>query len=303
MTPDIDATRRPSRRSSGRRIRRGRFPYHVAGRSGAERLAAGPGVLRLFWIAREPLRRERRPGPPRGRGRPTAVRPRRRAISISSATGFGRRESAGEWTRRIGQRADLPRVPDHTWRAGLDRLLLGYALPGGGTRLFAGVLPYDEVEGEAAAVLGGWCLRRGPLRVAAELRRHGRCRPGRIGCGARGGLLGPRPTKRKRTGAACSQRSRPWRPTPARQSFAGDVSLRRGPVVSPGPRRGGPRPDAPGVGNSDLLRHGARPRDTLATCLCLVGMNDGAFPRLQRTPGFDLMREESRSGGSLAPAG
>ena len=30
--------------------------------------------------------------------------------------------------------------------------------------------------------------------------------------------------------------------------------------------------------------------------VCLVGMNDGAFPHVERTPGFDLMREEPRPG-------
>ena len=51
-------------------------------------------------------------------------------------------------------RAGLPAFPENTWRAGLDRLLLGYALPGRGERLFAGVLPYDEIEGHDAVILG-----------------------------------------------------------------------------------------------------------------------------------------------------
>jgi exodeoxyribonuclease V gamma subunit len=43
-------------------------------------------------------------------------------------------------------------TPEHTWRYGLDRLLLGYALPG--DELFAGVLPYNEIEGSQAEMLG-----------------------------------------------------------------------------------------------------------------------------------------------------
>ncbi|MGB5063168.1 MAG: exodeoxyribonuclease V subunit gamma, partial [Candidatus Competibacter sp.] len=52
---------------------------------------------------------------------------------------------------------DLPVTAEHTWRAGLDRLLLGYALPGNGRELYGGILPYDEVEGGEARALG--CLQ------------------------------------------------------------------------------------------------------------------------------------------------
>jgi exodeoxyribonuclease V gamma subunit len=48
----------------------------------------------------------------------------------------------------------LPAQRENTWRAGLDRLLLGYALPGEEERLFGGVLPYDAIEGGDTLVLG-----------------------------------------------------------------------------------------------------------------------------------------------------
>jgi exodeoxyribonuclease V gamma subunit len=48
----------------------------------------------------------------------------------------------------------LPPFPQNTWRAGLDRLLLGFALPGHGESLFSGILPYDPVEGNTTRVLG-----------------------------------------------------------------------------------------------------------------------------------------------------
>ncbi len=44
---------------------------------------------------------------------------------------------------------------DNTWRAGLERLLLGYAMPGDNRQLFCGILPYDHIEGREVAVLGG----------------------------------------------------------------------------------------------------------------------------------------------------
>ncbi len=51
-------------------------------------------------------------------------------------------------------RLGLPRYGDNTWQACLDRLLLGYALPGGGDRLFGRILPYDDIEGDDALTLG-----------------------------------------------------------------------------------------------------------------------------------------------------
>jgi exodeoxyribonuclease V gamma subunit len=51
-------------------------------------------------------------------------------------------------------RASLPALDANTWRHGLHRLLLGYAMEGNKKRLFEGILPHDEVEGDGGAVLG-----------------------------------------------------------------------------------------------------------------------------------------------------
>jgi exodeoxyribonuclease V gamma subunit len=48
----------------------------------------------------------------------------------------------------------LPKLPGNTWRDGLDRLLLGYAMAGRDGRLFQGILPFDDLEGTSATVLG-----------------------------------------------------------------------------------------------------------------------------------------------------
>ncbi|HEU18222.1 MAG TPA: exodeoxyribonuclease V subunit gamma [Deltaproteobacteria bacterium] len=52
------------------------------------------------------------------------------------------------------RRAGLHPFRENTWRAGLDRLLVGYALPGHNERLFEGILPYDNIEGGEADLLG-----------------------------------------------------------------------------------------------------------------------------------------------------
>lgn len=48
----------------------------------------------------------------------------------------------------------LPEFGQNSWRAGLDRLLLGYAMAGNDCHFFEGILPYDHVEGEDATILG-----------------------------------------------------------------------------------------------------------------------------------------------------
>jgi exodeoxyribonuclease V gamma subunit len=71
-----------------------------------------------------------------------------------------------QWTTESGIRwgidADhrkalqLPELDANTWRLGLRRCLLGYAMPGHNQSMFDGLMPYDEVEGESAEVLGGF---------------------------------------------------------------------------------------------------------------------------------------------------
>jgi len=51
-------------------------------------------------------------------------------------------------------RAGLPGLDANTWRHGIRRLLLGYAMAGNKKDLFEEILPHDEVEGDGGAVLG-----------------------------------------------------------------------------------------------------------------------------------------------------
>ncbi|SPD76253.1 Exodeoxyribonuclease V, gamma subunit [uncultured Desulfobacterium sp.] len=48
----------------------------------------------------------------------------------------------------------LPDLPENTWKAGLERLLLGYAMMAKDDKTFAGVYPYDNMEGGDTAALG-----------------------------------------------------------------------------------------------------------------------------------------------------
>lgn len=51
-------------------------------------------------------------------------------------------------------RLGLPAYRDNSWRAGLDRLLLGYAMPDENGQLFNDKLPFDDIEGSPAQALG-----------------------------------------------------------------------------------------------------------------------------------------------------
>jgi exodeoxyribonuclease V gamma subunit len=65
-------------------------------------------------------------------------------------------ESGVHWALDSRHRAsfDLPVREDHSFAAGLDRLFMAYALPDGSTTPFEGRLPAGRVEGSEAATLG-----------------------------------------------------------------------------------------------------------------------------------------------------
>jgi exodeoxyribonuclease V gamma subunit len=50
----------------------------------------------------------------------------------------------------------LPGLGNNTWREGLDRLLLGYAMAGANAQLFKNILPCDQIEGGQSEVLGNF---------------------------------------------------------------------------------------------------------------------------------------------------
>ncbi|MEM7383652.1 MAG: exodeoxyribonuclease V subunit gamma [Verrucomicrobiota bacterium] len=57
------------------------------------------------------------------------------------------------WDGAFKESLGLPADSQHTWEFGLERLILGWAMPTGGEQLFSGILPYDEIEGEACEIL------------------------------------------------------------------------------------------------------------------------------------------------------
>ncbi len=72
------------------------------------------------------------------------------------------------------ERFDLPALGGNTWKAGFDRLFLGFALPAEEKALFGGILPYDGVEGGLAEILGSFHAFCEQLFAAIESLDKGR---------------------------------------------------------------------------------------------------------------------------------
>ena len=92
-----------------------------------------------------------------------------------------------EWVKETGIRwgvdaQDRERVGQpgadglNTWRFGINRMLLGVAMPGEETESFQGVLPYDEIEGGDAVTAGRLADACEALFSAMTLLRDGRRR-------------------------------------------------------------------------------------------------------------------------------
>ncbi len=65
-------------------------------------------------------------------------------------------ETRIRWGKSAAHKKELqlPELAENTWQAGLERLLMGYAV-GTDADFFAGILPYTDIEGSSAQALGG----------------------------------------------------------------------------------------------------------------------------------------------------
>ncbi|HET9954060.1 MAG TPA: exodeoxyribonuclease V subunit gamma, partial [Polyangiaceae bacterium] len=70
------------------------------------------------------------------------------------------------------ERMGVPASDNNTFRLGMQRLMLGYALPTSGEALFEGVLPYEQIEGQDLVLLGKFSsFRRRLFHWLRELER------------------------------------------------------------------------------------------------------------------------------------
>ena len=196
------------------------------------------------------------------------------------------------------RRRGLPGFHENTWRAGLDRLFLGYALPGGEERMLKGILPYDHIEGADVRVLGRFAEFLDQLLTRVS------------------GLDRPRPpdrwadTLREMLEAFFPEENETENERQAIRSILNDLSRIIDPDVAGFDRdvhieviryHLGRRLEKEGLGTG-FLGGGITfcamlpMRSIPFKVICLVGMNHSAYPRQSRPPDFDLIAAHPRSG-------
>lgn len=198
----------------------------------------------------------------------------------------------GDHRRREGAGAER----QNTWAFGLDRLLMGYAVDPDAVALTAGVAPYDDVEGSGVEVLAklarlwkvldSWRREVASERPPAEWREH--CRR------FIADLLGDDDEtgeERVQLLDAIDE----WASTAEAADFHEPISVAvmRRMIARVLDRRRPARGFLRGaVTFCELVPLRAIP----FRVVCLLGMNDGAFPRPWRPYGFDVTARKPRLG-------
>jgi exodeoxyribonuclease V gamma subunit len=196
---------------------------------------------------------------------------------------------------------DQPQTFETTWRFGFDRMLLGYAMPGAdpagtgrGAPLFAGTLPFDEIEGGHAALLGRFglfCQRL--FDLAANLLTPRTVHDWCAFLTTTIGLF----LAASDDDATSLQQLRDTLSSLAADASRFDESI---PLAALTPRLG-ELLAVPG-GADDVMSGGITfgPLTTLcripARVVVLLGANDGVFPRSSRASTFDLVARNPRRG-------
>jgi exodeoxyribonuclease V gamma subunit len=193
-------------------------------------------------------------------------------------------------------RLGLPGYAENSWKSGLDRLLLGYAMPVEGVKVFHGTLPFDEMEGSAASILGN--LAEFVHKVAAVAESLARPRPLADWRDSLRGILAD-------FIAADDDSARELAVVAAVVESLGDVQALAGygqqvsfAVLSSWlaaklqQQERGLGFMTGGVTFCAMLPMRSIPFRVIA----LIGMSEGAFPRQSRSPGFDLMARHPRRG-------
>ena len=153
MTPDIESIAPLVHAVFGAQTdERLRIPYSVADRGSRSESPIAAGLLSLMGLVGGRL-------------------PATEVLSLLEISALRRRFGIAEtetslierWVTQCGIRwgkdaqsragFGLPPVVENSWHAGIDRLLLGYAMPGEDL-LFQGIAPYGHIEGGDARILG-----------------------------------------------------------------------------------------------------------------------------------------------------
>ena len=206
-------------------------------------------------------------------------------------------KSGIRWGMDEGDRTsrNLPAYHDNSWRAGLDRLLLGYAMPDE-NQLFNGILPYDDMSGSVAESLGKFAEFVDSVnRFVQSFKRSRTLAEWR---GQFQALLvdfiAPSDSS-EREFAAIAELAEQLGNIATTAEFTGDVS----PAVMLSWLRARLEHQEQGLGfmTGGITFCAMLPMRSIPfRVVVLIGMNDNAFPRQSRAPGFDLIAREPQKG-------
>ena len=197
------------------------------------------------------------------------------------------------WGLDAAHRAEyqLQNRAEGTWRAGLDRLLLGVTMTEDGRRLFAGVLPLDDVDSRAIALAGRFSEL--VARVDATVRAFSAPQPlaawAEAIADAADALTDTAPRDRWQR----AELARVLNEMVAEAGEASPADLSPAEVRAFLAERLAGRPTRANFRTGHLTVCTLLPmRSVPHRIVCLLGLDDGAFPRRAPRDGDDLMLAE-----------
>ena len=185
-----------------------------------------------------------------------------------------------------------------TWRAGIDRLLLGVAMTEDGHRLFEGVLPIDDVESGAIDLAGRFAELVDRLGVVLDALSGAKSVAGWAAAIARSGRHAHDHRRARRLAArrAAAAARRRRRAGVRRWARRHDVAARARGALAVRRAPAGPATRANFRTGHLTICTLVPMRSVPHRVVCLLGLDDGAFPRKAHRDGDDLMLADPHVG-------
>ncbi len=189
----------------------------------------------------------------------------------------------------------LERVAGGTWQAGLDRLLLGVTMTEDAQRRYAGVLPLDDVDSGAIELAGRLTELVARLRTALDSLTGAQPLAAWVAAIAHAADALARPAPGEAWQRAQLQRL--LDELLGEAAAAGDTALRLAEVRALIAERLEGRPTRANFRTGSLTVCTLVPmRSVPHRVVCLLGLDDGAFPRKAPRDGDDVLLEDPRIG-------
>ncbi len=188
----------------------------------------------------------------------------------------------------------LPAFRENTWKAGLDRLLTGYAMTGHNKHLFNNILPCDNVEGNIALTLGRFAELITRLVSISKTVSQPQTLKGwsKIFGNVLEQLFDP--------GQQDETDTRIMEKVTAQMSVLQELSGFEGLVTVDVIKQYLKKAFAKQVKSSGFITGGVTfcallpMRSIPCRVVCMIGMNESSFPRKSREPGFNLIPQDPK---------